>query len=126
MNPQPIQSSPLPPVSDGASRPRGAVASSPAAAARLPPETAAREADNAASLGKAQAEELAAAANRRLAEKGNELTVEFDDASGRAIFRLVDLQTGALVRQIPSKEMLAIARALSDDDPAGALLRTDA
>jgi uncharacterized FlaG/YvyC family protein len=42
------------------------------------------------------------------------------------VFKLIDAQTGALVRQIPSKEMLALARAFSDEAPGGALLRTDA
>jgi flagellar protein FlaG len=73
-----------------------------------------------------QAASAAAEANRWLAEKGSELTLEFDDAVGRTVFRLVDSQTGAVVRQIPSEEVLAIARALADDAPSGALLRTDA
>jgi flagellar protein FlaG len=70
--------------------------------------------------------EAAAEANRRLAEKGSELTIEFDDALDRMVFRLVDSQTGEVVRQIPSEEVLAIARALADDSSAGVLLRTDA
>lgn len=65
-------------------------------------------------------------ANRWLAQKGSELTLEFDDAVGRTVFKLVDSQTGAVVRQFPSEEVLAIARALTDDAPSGALLRTDA
>jgi flagellar protein FlaG len=73
-----------------------------------------------------QAASAAVEANRWLAEKGSELTLEFDDAVGRTVFRLVDSQTGAVVRQIPSEEVLAIARALAEDAPSGALLRTDA
>jgi uncharacterized FlaG/YvyC family protein len=42
------------------------------------------------------------------------------------VFRLVDSQTGEVVRQIPSQEMLTIARALAQDSSAGVLLRTDA
>jgi flagellar protein FlaG len=70
--------------------------------------------------------EAAAEANRRLAEKGSELTIEFEDALDRMVFRLVDSQTGEVVRQIPSEEVLAIARALAEDMSAGVLLRTDA
>jgi flagellar protein FlaG len=70
--------------------------------------------------------EAAAEANRRLAEKGSELTIEFDDVLDRMVFRLVDSQTGEVVRQIPSEEVLAIARALANDSSAGVLLRTDA
>lgn len=73
-----------------------------------------------------KAGEAAAEANRRLAEKGSELTIEFDDALDRMVFRLVDSQTGEVVRQIPSEEVLAIARALAEDSSAGVLLRTDA
>ena len=36
------------------------------------------------------------------------------DALDRAVFRLVDSQTGEVVRQIPSAEVLAIARALAE------------
>lgn len=65
-------------------------------------------------------------ANRKLAEKASELTIEFDDDLGRMIFRLVDTRTREVVRQIPSEEVLAIARALATDASAGILLRADA
>lgn len=77
----------------------------------------------------ARAEQAAAAAadaNRRLAEKGSQLTIEFDDSLGRAIFKIVDATTGDVVRQIPSEQVLAIARALSRDESRGLLLRGDA
>jgi len=63
---------------------------------------------------------------QQLAQKGSELTIEFDDALGRTIFKLVDAQTGAVVRQIPSEEVIAIARALKDKISTGVLLRSDA
>jgi flagellar protein FlaG len=72
------------------------------------------------------AAQAAAQASRRLAENGSKLTIEFDDVVERMVFRLVDSQTGEVVRQIPSREMLAIARALAEDSSAGVLLRTDA
>ena len=74
----------------------------------------------------ADAARAAAEANRRLAEKGSQLTIEFDDALDRAVFRLVDSQTGEVVRQIPSEEVLAIARALAEGADAGVMLSTNA
>ena len=74
----------------------------------------------------AEAADAAAQANRKLAEKGSELTIEFDDALGRTVFRLVDTQTGDVVRQIPSEEVIAIARALKENAASGVLLRADA
>jgi flagellar protein FlaG len=65
-------------------------------------------------------------AGRRLAQKASELTFEFDDASGRVVVKLVDARTREVLRQIPSEEALAIARALESDTAVGALLRTDA
>jgi flagellar protein FlaG len=65
-------------------------------------------------------------AGRRLAQKASELTFEFDDASGRVVVKLVDARTREVLRQIPSEEALAIARALERDTAIGALLRTDA
>lgn len=67
-----------------------------------------------------------AEANRRLAQKASELTFEFDEDTRRVIVKLVDTGTGEVLRQIPSEEALAIARALQDDVAAGALLRADA
>jgi flagellar protein FlaG len=66
-----------------------------------------------------------AEANRQLAQKASELTFEFDDSAARVVVRLIDKQTGQVLRQIPSKEALQIARALQDES-TGALLRTDA
>ncbi|HUL68047.1 MAG TPA: flagellar protein FlaG [Burkholderiaceae bacterium] len=71
------------------------------------------------------ARQAVADANRQLAQKASELTFEFDENSSRVIVRLVDKQTGQVLRQIPSKEALEIARALQDES-SGALLRTDA
>jgi flagellar protein FlaG len=81
---------------------------------------------NAAALKARQAQAAAAEATRKLAEKGSELTIEFEDALGRMVFRLVDTQTREVVRQIPSEEVLAIARALAADESAGVLLRGNA
>jgi flagellar protein FlaG len=65
-------------------------------------------------------------ANRALVEKGRELTFEFDDDVGRVIVKLVDRNTGEVLRQVPSPEMVEIARRLERERAAGALLRVRA
>jgi flagellar protein FlaG len=67
-----------------------------------------------------------AESNRRLEQKASELTFEFDDAAGRVVVRLIDRNTREVLRQIPSEQVLAIARALQQQGGSGALLRTDA
>jgi flagellar protein FlaG len=61
-------------------------------------------------------------ANQALAEKGRELTFEFNDDVGRVIVRLIDRKTGEVLRQIPSPEMVEIARLLGSEKAAGTLL----
>lgn len=79
-----------------------------------------------AALEAQEAREAAAEANQRLAEKGSDLTFEFDDVLGRMIFKLIDKQTNEVLRQIPSQELLEIARALAQGMDAGALMRASA
>ncbi len=66
------------------------------------------------------------AANQVLAQKGRELAFEFDDELGRVIAKLIDTQTREVIRQVPSEELLAIARALAEGPPAGSLVHDDA
>ena len=128
MNPQSIRLNSAAPAPDSGARATTAapVAARSAAVELLLRQGSKQAAGQAPAPSLQQAATAAAEANRWLAEKGSELTLEFDDAVGRTVFRLVDSQTGAVVRQIPSEEVLAIARALADDAPSGALLRTDA
>lgn len=128
MNPQSIRLPASPTAPDSSARVAAAapVAARSAAVDQLLRQAGTNAAGQTASPSLQQAASAAVEANRWLAEKGSELTLEFDDAVGRTVFRLVDSQTGAVVRQIPSEEVLAIARALAEDAPSGALLRTDA
>jgi flagellar protein FlaG len=73
-----------------------------------------------------QLREAMAEANRRLAQIARELTFEFDETAGRIVVRLVDRTTREVLRQIPSEQALALARALRDEAVRGALLRADA
>jgi flagellar protein FlaG len=51
----------------------------------------------------------------------NSLSFSIDEASGKTIVSISDAKTGELIRQIPSEEMLAIAKSL--DELQGLLLR---
>jgi flagellar protein FlaG len=53
-----------------------------------------------------------AALNRFLADSQRSFRFQVDDDSGRTIVRIVNPETGELVRQIPSEDVLAAARAL--------------
>jgi flagellar protein FlaG len=86
--------------------------------ARSADQTAAVRAEASAALQQARGE-----ANRALAQKGRELSFEFDRELGRVIVKLVDTKTREVIRQVPSEEMQAIARALAAGEDAGVLLR---
>lgn len=106
-----------------------AAAPAPAAPARR--AAPARDVEDTRAAERAQAEraQVEAAlreANEVLVQKGAQLTFELDDQSQRVIVRLVDTTTKEVLRQIPSKEALAIARALSADDGAWRLIRARA
>ena len=90
-----------------------------------PPAAASASGTN-ASVQAADLESARQAANEALKENGCELTFELDDASGRMVARLIDTKTKEVLRQLPSRETLAIARALAEDRSRGVLLRTNA
>lgn len=58
------------------------------------------------------------------AKAPNSLSFSIDDASGKTIVKVSDAQTGEMIRQIPSEELLDIARSL--DKLQGMLLRQEA
>ena len=58
------------------------------------------------------------------AKTPNSLAFSVDDSSGRTIVRITDAQTGETIRQIPSQEMLDIARSI--DKMQGMLLKSKA
>ena len=59
-------------------------------------------------------------------KKLNASNVQFsvDKASGRVVVKVVDHETGDVIRQIPSEEALAIASSL--DTPKGVIIRSKA
>lgn len=61
------------------------------------------------------------AANAAFKALSNNLEFSVDEQTGRSIVRVVDTSTGQVIRQLPSPEMLAIAKAI--DRLQGLLLR---
>lgn len=61
------------------------------------------------------------AANRAMALESTRLRFDIDMSQERMIVRIVDGETGQILRQMPSEEMLALARRL--DRLQGLLLR---
>jgi flagellar protein FlaG len=57
------------------------------------------------------------------AKAPNSLAFSIDDSTGKTVVRITDAQTGEMIRQIPSEEMLEIARSL--DRMQGMLLRAE-
>jgi flagellar protein FlaG len=66
------------------------------------------------------------AANQQLAQSNRELAFVFDDRLGRMLVKIVDRSTNTVIRQVPSEDMLAAARALSGTQARGALLTNKA
>jgi flagellar protein FlaG len=50
--------------------------------------------------------------NQLMAERQRDLAFHVDEASGRTVITVLDATTSEVVRQIPSEEVLALARAL--------------
>jgi flagellar protein FlaG len=58
------------------------------------------------------------------AKAPNSLSFSVDDSTGKTVVKVSDAQTGEMIRQIPSEELLEIARSL--DKLQGMLLRQEA
>jgi flagellar protein FlaG len=70
----------------------------------------------------AQLEEAVTHINQVLQQTSRNLQFSVDDTTKRVVVKVVDTQTGELIRQIPSEETLAIARAI-DTMQKGLLLK---
>lgn len=56
----------------------------------------------------------------------NSLDFQIDQSTGKTIVKIMDTTTNTLVRQIPSEEMLIIAKALTDLQGRGGLVKGQA
>lgn len=63
--------------------------------------------------------------NEAIKQTGNSLEFSVDSDSHRTVVKLVDTETGDVIRQYPSKEMLAISHAI-DQFQQGLLLKQKA
>ena len=72
----------------------------------------------------AQLKKAIAAANQSLASHGSSVEFSVDAEHGTTIVRVTDSSTGQLIRQLPSAEMIEIAKAL--DQYQGMLIRRKA
>lgn len=64
-------------------------------------------------------------ANKMLKQASNNLEFSVDADTHTTVVKLVDTETGDVIRQFPSKEMLAIARSI-DQIQQGLLLKNEA
>lgn len=96
----------------------------PSSAVSRPAPEAKAEPPAAAAPQAAQVEQAVQSANQFFQKISQNLEFSVDQGSGRTITRLVDKETNTVIRQIPSEEMLDIARAL--DHFQGLLLKQKA
>ena len=92
-----------------------------------PLSAAARVIDQSAEAASASSEglrEVVAAADRAVKSLQNSVQLSLDSRSGQPIVRVVDTETGQLIRQIPTEEVLELRRAL--DRIAGLLIQRTA
>lgn len=63
--------------------------------------------------------------NRALKQTNKNLEFSVDESTNRQMFKLTDAETGDVIRQYPTEEMLAISRAI-DQVQQGLLLKQEA
>ena len=99
------------------------VAAQPSAALELPQSAAKPVAEQQAST-----EQLKSAVdniNRALKQSNKNLEFSVDESTNKQLFKLKDSETGDLIRQYPTEDMLAISRSI-DQIQQGLLLKQEA
>ena len=99
-----------------AAKPKGGVSIRDTAGSVSPPASAADNEHNVRAA--------VAAINRAAKALNNNVELSLDSDSGRAVVRVLDSETGQLIRQIPTEEALELRRAL--DRIAGLLIHRTA
>ncbi len=115
---------PAKPASDGAPNvvvTRSNVEAQPSAALELPQNVAKPVAEPSA----AQLQNAVDSINKTLKLANRSLEFSVDESTNKRVVKLVDTDTGDLVRQFPSEELLAISRAI-DQIQQGLLLKQEA
>lgn len=120
--PQPVRQ-----ASDGLPGVAVAVASSPqaqpSAPVELPGIAVKKVAEEQASA--AQLQNAMEGINKALRQSGKSLEFSVDENSRRQVVKVVDTETGDVIRQFPSEEMLAISRSI-DSVQQGLLIKQKA
>lgn len=80
--------------------------SAKAASAELPPSVAKQPPSI------VQLQRLIESMNKTMQQNNSSLEFSVDDSSKRVLVKLIDTSTGDVIRQIPSKEILAIAQSI--------------
>lgn len=101
-----------------------AAASIPAVSAAAPVETIAAVKQPAAVPDMEQVKQAVQNLNKAMKSMSQDLEFSIDEDSNRTIVKIVDQQTKEIIRQLPSKEALEIAKAL--DKIQGLLIRQQA
>ncbi|MDJ0877691.1 MAG: flagellar protein FlaG [Halieaceae bacterium] len=73
--------------------------------------------------------EAAGAISSFVQNVSRELRFDVDEQSGRTVIMVMDRNTDQVIRQIPSEEVLALAKVLEEstqDDPRGVLINNEA
>ncbi len=78
----------------------------------VPASTAGVSSPNAGVEQKQQVEAAVKAVKEFIQPMASNLAFEMDDDSGRTVIKITEASSGELIRQIPSEEMLEIAKAL--------------
>jgi len=96
----------------------------PRGGSQAAPGTAARTEQNTPAQASEGLQQAVAAINRAAKSLNNSVQLSLDAHSGKPVVRVVDTETGQLVRQIPNEEVLELRRAL--DRIAGLLIHRTA
>ena len=111
-----------PGISQGSGAPSKANGGAPRSAAAGAIDAAAQA--RAASASTEGLHQAIAAANRATKSLNNSVQLSLDSQSGKAIVRVIDTETGQVIRQIPTEEVIELRRAL--DRVAGMLIHRTA
>lgn len=82
-------------------------------------------------MAKSDLAEVAGKINEMFQSESRSLQFNVDEASGRTVINIVDMQTGEQIKQIPSEELLEISRKLAahlenKDEMSGMLVKSRA
>ncbi|KFI21967.1 flagellar protein FlaG [Nitrosococcus oceani] len=69
--------------------------------------------------GPRQLEEAVRNINELMADVRRELQFSIDEATGRTVIKVVDRENGEMIRQIPSEEIMALARRIAEEGKEG-------